>query len=129
MKTPKLTMSAVRAAEARATEYQLVDALGLRLRVMPSGTKAWAVRTYSPGGMHQRNLGTWPAMSLADARAAAATARAEATQSSSRHADLHTGAEEALAALLSVFNALRDQLGRPVELSDLLRLLRSKPKG
>ena len=127
MKKTPLTVAIIRAATATATEYQLIDGEGLRLRVLPSGTKTWAVRIATPAGTRQITLGDWPTMGLPEARAAAATARAAAKKDDDR-ADLHTDARAALVALLGVFNTLHDRLGRPVEVDDLLRLLRSKPR-
>ena len=127
MKKNPLTVAIIRAATATATEYQLTDGEGLRLRVLPSGTKTWAVRIATPAGTRQVTLGEWPTLSLSDAREAAAAARNDAKKDDDR-ADLHDLTRQALASALQAFNALREQLGRPVEVEDVLRVLRSKPR-
>ena len=121
-----LTEAAARAAMPKATEYQLTDGHGLRLRVLPNGTKTWVVRLRDLNGFKQATLGTYPAMTFDAAQTAAAAARDDAKRADARP-DLHARATAALGGLLDVFNTLRGELGRDVELSDLRRVLR-KPR-
>jgi len=62
---------ALRNARPRDKEYELKDGDGLVLRVKPNGHKAWMLRYTSPITKKQvrEYLGTYPEMSLAEARA------------------------------------------------------------
>ncbi|SFP35436.1 tyrosine-type recombinase/integrase [Tranquillimonas alkanivorans] len=53
---------------------------GLYLQLQTSGAKSWAVRYRMAGKSKKLTLGKWPAMGLADARAAAAEALEEVAQ-------------------------------------------------
>ncbi|MBO9486174.1 integrase family protein [Paracoccus sp. R12_1] len=60
------------------TDYPDAKAPGLSLRVTPAGAKTWAVRGTSADGAKQRlTIGTYPDMSLRDARVRAASVLAE----------------------------------------------------
>lgn len=69
----KLTAKAIERWPAVAKRTEIADAMtpGLYLIVQPSGSKSWAFRGRHEGRNYKRTLGHWPAMSLADARAAA----------------------------------------------------------
>jgi hypothetical protein len=129
-----LSESVIEAAQPRPREYQLVDANGLRLRVMPNGTKTWAVRVPAAAGIRQVTLGDYPPLSLSGARAAAtaereaAAAQAAATSKSDDTRALRELAHGVIGDGLKLVNALHAQLGRPVEVADVLRVLRSKPR-
>lgn len=60
----------VRKAKPQAKRYTLADGNGLYLCVEPTGAKSWRVRYRLPGSTHATpaTIGTYPALSLADAR-------------------------------------------------------------
>lgn len=62
----------------KRTDFPDTKAPGLSLRVSPAGAKSWAVRGTASDGSKQRvTLGTYPQMSLKEARIRAAEAMAE----------------------------------------------------
>lgn len=66
----QLNRAIVEAFEPTEKGYEVADltARGLYLRILPSGTKAWSFR-YSLGGRSARvSLGTWPGMTVPQAR-------------------------------------------------------------
>lgn len=65
-----LTDTQVKQAKAKDKEYTLPDGYGLELRVRPSGSKRWVFRYQKPFTKQRSNLGlgTYPEVSLADAR-------------------------------------------------------------
>lgn len=71
-----LTDEIVRNSKPGSGRIEIVDAhrnaCGLALRIAPSGTKSWTCRFESPetGERRRATLGTYPALSLADAREA-----------------------------------------------------------
>ncbi len=69
----KLTDTEVRNAKAG----RLQDGDGLMLMVKPSGSKFWVVRVMRDGKRRDIGLGSYPAVSLADARAKAQAIRTE----------------------------------------------------
>jgi hypothetical protein len=70
-----LSDTAVRQAKPKDKAYTLTDADGLTLFVSPSGSKAWHYR-YRLGSKQPRiSFGTYPALSLKDARAMRDNAR------------------------------------------------------
>jgi integrase len=71
-----LTATAIEAAKPGASRREISDGGqdGLFLVVQPTGSKSWAVRYRAEGKPVKLTLGTWPGMSLAKARAAAAEA-------------------------------------------------------
>jgi len=71
-----LTVSAIRAAKARSTRYKLTDGDGLHILVLPSGSKSWRWRYQKAGVEHLVTLGTWPDLSVTDARRARDEGRA-----------------------------------------------------
>jgi integrase len=71
-----LTDKAVRAATAQEKPYKLTDGRGLHLMVTPAGGRLWRYR-YEFGGKEKLlALGSYPAVSLADARKGREAARA-----------------------------------------------------
>lgn len=58
-------------------QYMVADIDGLYLQIFPSGAKTWVLRLSYGGRRRKFTLGKWPAMSLRDARAAAAARRSE----------------------------------------------------
>jgi len=69
MTTP-LTDTKIRQSKPRDKEYNLNDGDGLALRVKPKGSKLWLFNYYRPYTKKRTNLGlgTYPDVSLADAR-------------------------------------------------------------
>lgn len=65
----KLTNAAIRAAVAASNAYRLHDGLGLYLEVSRSGGKWWRFKYRFQRRENRLSLGTWPAVSLREARA------------------------------------------------------------
>ena len=63
-----LTDVAIRNAKAKDKPYKLGDALGLFLLVQPTGGKLWRLKYRVDGKEKKLGLGTYPEVSLADAR-------------------------------------------------------------
>lgn len=63
-----LTETAIRRMPAPQKEKLIGDERGLYLRCYPSGRRSWLFRTRVGGSWKTRNLGEWPAVSLAEAR-------------------------------------------------------------
>jgi len=63
-----LTDIAVRNAKAGPKAYKMGDALGLFLLVQPTGGKLWRVKYRVDGREKKLAIGTYPAISLAEAR-------------------------------------------------------------
>ncbi|EKO3516614.1 tyrosine-type recombinase/integrase [Vibrio fluvialis] len=68
--TKPLTATEVKNAKPKDKEYNLVDGQGLKLRVLPSGSKQWQLNYYRPtnGKRANLNLGRYPDVSLVQAR-------------------------------------------------------------
>ncbi len=68
--TKPLTATEVKNAKSKDKEYNLVDGQGLKLRVLPSGSKQWQLNYYRPtnGKRTNLNLGRYPDVSLVQAR-------------------------------------------------------------
>jgi integrase len=71
-----LTDTAVRQAKATGAAYTLGDLDGLSLAVSPQGGKSWHFRYYWRGRQKRMSLGTYPEVSLREARQARDEARA-----------------------------------------------------
>ena len=71
-----LTDIAIRTAKARAKPYKLADALGLFLLVQPSGGKLWRLKYRIDGREKKLGFGTYPDVTLSDARKRRDDARA-----------------------------------------------------
>lgn len=73
--TKQLNARAVAALKPKASRYEAIDPKvpGLRLRVTPEGRKTWALlyRRAADGKRRRFTIGTYPEVTLADARAAA----------------------------------------------------------
>jgi len=63
-----LTDIAIRNAKPRAKPYKMADALGLFLLVQPSGGKLWRQKYRIDGKEKKLGFGTYPEVSLSDAR-------------------------------------------------------------
>ncbi|MGH8184753.1 MAG: tyrosine-type recombinase/integrase [Rhodanobacteraceae bacterium] len=64
-----LTLPAVKNARSRGKPYRLADGMGLSLLVEPTGAKLWRFRFRYGGKESMVSFGSWPEVSLADARA------------------------------------------------------------
>lgn len=75
--TKQLSVTEVKNAKAKEKEYYLVDGQGLKLRVLPSGSKQWLFNYYRPtnGKRANLNLGRFPDVSLVQARKASLNAK------------------------------------------------------
>ncbi|MGO4163688.1 integrase domain-containing protein [Vibrio paracholerae] len=75
--TKPLTATEVKNSKPKEKEYSLVDGQGLKLRVLPSGSKQWQLNYYRPtnGKRANLNLGRYPDVSLVQARKSALEAR------------------------------------------------------
>src|SRR5512134_2346573 len=71
--TMKLTTKTIQALRPTDNRQEIKDdgCRGLYLLVQPSGAKGWAVRYHLDGRVRKSTLGSFPAMGLAEARAAA----------------------------------------------------------
>ena len=78
-KTARLTRVTVENTKPSTTRREIPDSgcRGLYCIVQPSGQKSWAIRFRLEGKPCKHTLGSWPALSLAEARQAAATALAQ----------------------------------------------------
>lgn len=68
--TNPLTNTEVKQAKPKDKEFNLVDGEGLALRVKPNGSKLWIFNYYRPYTRKRSNIsfGSYPSLSLADAR-------------------------------------------------------------
>ncbi len=75
--TKPLTNTEVKQAKPKEKEFKLVDGDGLALRVKPSGSKLWVFNYFRPYTKKRTTLsfGSYPAISLAEARSKRATAK------------------------------------------------------
>jgi integrase len=67
---PGLTDAKVKSAKAKASDYRLADTGGLRLHVTKTGHRSWRLRVRIAGREQLIVLGSYPDMSLKQARAA-----------------------------------------------------------
>ena len=65
-----LTIKQIENLKARAKPFQVADGEGLVLEVRPSGQRAWLYRYRLYGRQEKLSVGTYPDVSLADAREA-----------------------------------------------------------
>jgi integrase len=82
-----LTDTAVRQAKATGKAYTLGDVDGLSLAVTPQGGKSWHFRYYWGDKQKRMSLGTYPEVSLREARQARDEARALLAKGVNPHAD------------------------------------------
>jgi integrase len=75
MATDRLTVRAIIALRSRAKVYIVPDGRGLYLKVQPGGARSWLLRYQMAGKVHDLGLGSYPEVSLADARGRALEAR------------------------------------------------------
>ena len=75
-----LTDTAIRKAKPAAKPYKVADSLGLYLLVNPGGGKLWRVKYRMNGVERKLALGSYPEITLAEARAARDAARKQVSQ-------------------------------------------------
>ncbi len=63
-----ITDFAVKSAKPKDKTYRIRDDRGLYLRVDPNGSKYWILRYWEQGKEHQKCLGTYPLLTLREAR-------------------------------------------------------------
>ena len=80
-----LSDTTIRQAKATGKAYTLGDREGLSLAVSPQGGKSWHFRYYWGGTQKRMSLGTYPEVSLREARQARDEARALLAQCSNPH--------------------------------------------
>ena len=66
-----LSTKKIRSLKPSEKRYSIVDSNGLTLRVHPSGTKTWLVRSCIDGKVVDKVIGKWPDLTLMQARSAA----------------------------------------------------------
>lgn len=67
-RVPALSDEKIKQAEPRAKAYKLYDGYNLMLFVMPTGTKTWRVSYQFERKRYYMTIGTYPKLSLDDAR-------------------------------------------------------------
>ncbi len=68
MASGKLTLAAITKAKPSTKPVRLSDQGGLYLEVSPSGGKLWRYKYRFDGKEKRLSLGTWPTISLTEAR-------------------------------------------------------------
>lgn len=63
-----LTDLTVRKLAPKKRRYEILDGKGLSIRVMPTGAKSWIFRYMLDGAARRMTLGTYPGITLAEAR-------------------------------------------------------------
>ncbi|MDX1497040.1 MAG: integrase arm-type DNA-binding domain-containing protein, partial [Salinisphaeraceae bacterium] len=76
--TKPLTNTEVSKAKPKKSPYSLFDGDGLQLRIKPNGVKTWILDYHRPHTKARTSItfGNYPALSIADARAKRAEAKA-----------------------------------------------------
>jgi integrase len=70
-----LTDRTIKAAKPKAAAYLVSDGKGLALKVQPGGSRSWVLRYQTEGKPHVLGLGSYPEITLSDAREKALEAR------------------------------------------------------
>jgi integrase len=104
-----LTDTAVRQAKATGKAYTLGDIDGLSLAVSPQGGKSWHFRYYWGGKQKRMSLGTYPEVSLREARQARDEARALLAKGANPHTDRQQKRQTTLLAGEYTFEAVSRQ--------------------
>jgi integrase len=101
-----LTDTAVRQAKATGAAYTLGDMDGLSLAVSPQGGKSWHFRYYWCGKQKRMSLGTYPEISLREARQARDEARALLARGINPHTHRKQKRQAVLLASENTFEAV-----------------------
>lgn len=70
----------------KTTRYEIHDGSGLYLRIMPTGSKSWVLRYMMDGKSKRLTLGSYPALSLTEAR----------KQAANEHLNIHQGIDPSI---------------------------------
>lgn len=73
-----LTFLEIKKAQAKDKEYNLADGNGLYLRILPSGIKNWIANFRSDGKKISKKLGSFPELSIKEAREQLSLLKAQA---------------------------------------------------
>lgn len=101
-----LTVAELRNAKVRDKAYQLSDALGLYIYILPSGGKSWRFKYRIGEKEHRMTFGLFPEVSLADARAKRDEARALLRDGRDPARDFRTAKITHLAAEAATFQSI-----------------------
>ena len=104
-----LTAKSIENVKPGTTRREIPDGRGLYLVVQPSGVKSWAVRYRSGGKPRKLTLGTFPAVSLAQARTQAAVAIETVAKGADPAAEKRDTTKAAEDRAADTFNALARQ--------------------
>ena len=125
-----LTDEAVRAAAAKDKPYKIADGRGLSLFVSTSGHKSWRLKYRKDGKEQLMTLGSYPDVSLRDAREKQDTARKILREGRDpRHAEKRAklvGVVDSVMTLEAVarrWHAVNQSKWKPVHASDVIRSL------
>lgn len=103
------TVEALKPDPTKRIEVSDAATVGLVLAIMPTGSKAWKY-IYKRGGKRGKvALGTWPGMSLSDARKAAAEARGRLDEGGDPVAEVKAARAEAKARAAGIALVDRDR--------------------
>lgn len=100
-----LTDAQIRAAKPRDKQYKLPDGGGLILMVRPTGTRSWIYKLRIRGKEQTLTLGTYPQVTLKEARARRDEARLEKTRGGD---PVQRRRQEKLAAQIRAGNLFED---------------------
>lgn len=104
-----LSDTAVRQSKPKEKPYTLSDSDGLSLHIAPNGTKAWHFRFTWHGKQPRISFGTYPEISLRDARSLRDEARALVAKNIDPRADRRNIQAEAGARAESTFEAVANR--------------------
>lgn len=107
-----LTDVAIRNAKPREKPYKMGDSLGLFLLVQPSGGKLWRLKYRVDGREKKLALGTYPAVSLSDARRARDAARDLHAAGKDPSREKRRASLQSRVAAANTFKALADEYCR-----------------
>lgn len=109
-KVQQLSTTEVKAAKPKEQEYSLYDGNGLSLRIRPTGSKTWLFNYQAPITKKRTNLkiGTYPEITLAQARAKREEFRALLAQGLDPQIEKQRQLEEAESKLQNTFYSMAE---------------------
>ena len=114
-----LTDTAIRKAKPRVKSYKMSDSLGLYLQVNPGGSKLWRYKYHIDGVERKLALGSYPMVTLAEARAARDSARKQVFQSIDPNTAKRLARIEASIQANNTFAAVAEELFAKREMEGL----------
>lgn len=105
-----LTDTAVRRAKPKDRPYKVGDSLGLYLQVNPSGSKLWRVKYRLHGVERKLSVGSYPEITLAEARQARDEARRQLARSVDPNAAKRQAKIEASVRASNSFGCVAEEL-------------------